>query len=43
MLDMTLIREKPEWVKEQITKLNDTEAVARIDQILDLDKQRREL
>ncbi len=43
MLDMALIREKPEWIKEQITKLNDTEAVARIDQIVDLDKQRREL
>ena len=23
MIDITLIREKPEWVKEQILKLND--------------------
>jgi seryl-tRNA synthetase len=43
MLDINLIREKPEWVKEQIGKLNDPAAVARIDMILDLDKQRRAL
>jgi seryl-tRNA synthetase len=43
MLDINLIREKPEWVKEQIGKLNDPAAVARIDVILDLDKQRRAL
>jgi seryl-tRNA synthetase len=43
MLDITLIREKPEWVKEQIAKLNDAPALARIDTILDLDKQRRVL
>jgi seryl-tRNA synthetase len=43
MLDITLIREKPEWVKEQITKLNDVTAIERIDAILELDMQRRAL
>ncbi|MFN8372314.1 MAG: serine--tRNA ligase [Anaerolineae bacterium] len=43
MLDIALIREKPEWVKEQLAKLNDADAVARIDSILELDKQRRQL
>ena len=43
MLDITLIREKPEWVKEQIDKLNDPGASERIDTILDLDQQRRSL
>jgi seryl-tRNA synthetase len=41
MLDIVLIREKPEWVKEQLAKLNDPDAVARIDTIVALDKQRR--
>jgi seryl-tRNA synthetase len=40
MLDLSLIREKPEWVKEQITKLNDT---APIDEILATDERRREI
>jgi seryl-tRNA synthetase len=43
MIDITLIREKPDWVKAQITKLNDPAALARVDTILDLDKQRRAL
>ena len=43
MIDITLIREKPDWVKEQIRKLNDDAALARVDAILALDKQRREL
>lgn len=43
MIDIALIREKPDWVKEQLGKLNDETAVARIDTILALDKQRREL
>jgi seryl-tRNA synthetase len=43
MIDINLIREKPEWVKEQIGKLNDPAALARIDAILDLDKRRRAL
>ncbi len=43
MLDINLIREKPDWVKEQIQKLNDTEAIGRVDQILTLDRQRRDM
>jgi seryl-tRNA synthetase len=43
MLDINLIREKPEWVKEQIAKLNDPAAIARIDKILELDTRRRTL
>src|SRR5689334_7412110 len=43
MLDINLIREKPEWVKEQIAKLQDESAVVRIDRILDLDKEWRAL
>ena len=42
MLDIALIRQKPDWVKEQIAKLNDEGAVARIDTIVSLDKERRE-
>ena len=41
MLDINLIREKPDWVKQQIRKLNDLAAVERIDQILELDQNRR--
>lgn len=40
MLDLNLIREKPEWVKDQIAKLNDT---APIDEILAVDARRREI
>ncbi len=40
MLDLNLIRERPQWVKEQIARLNDT---APIDDILALDEERREL
>lgn len=43
MLDIALIREKPDWVKDQIMKLNDPDAAARIDRIVELDRQRREL
>lgn len=43
MLDITIIREKPEWVKEQLEKLNDTDAKARIDEIVRLDVERRAL
>ncbi len=41
MLDITLIREKPDWVKAQIAKLNDPDALPRVDRILALDGQRR--
>lgn len=40
MLDLNLIREKPDFVKAEIAKLNDT---APIDEILAADKRRREL
>ncbi|MCI0710757.1 MAG: serine--tRNA ligase [Chloroflexi bacterium] len=43
MLDINLIREKPDWVKEQLGKLFDEGAVARIDRIVALDARRREL
>lgn len=43
MIDINLIREKPDWVKAQIAKLNDPAAMSRIDAILTLDKQRRAL
>ncbi|MCA9926130.1 MAG: serine--tRNA ligase [Anaerolineales bacterium] len=40
MLDINIIREKPEWVKKQIAKRNDT---APIDEILAGDARRREI
>jgi seryl-tRNA synthetase len=40
MLDIALIREKPEWVKAQIARLNDT---APIDEIVALDGRRRQI
>ena len=40
MIDISIIRDKPEWVKEQIAKLNDT---APIDEILAADIRRREI
>lgn len=43
MLDIALIREKPDWVKEQLSKLYDETALARIDKVLQLDAQRRAL
>ena len=43
MLDIAVIRERPDWVKEQIKKLNDSAALERIDRILELDQQRRKL
>jgi seryl-tRNA synthetase len=43
MIDIALIREKPEWVKAQIEKLNDAAALERVDAIVTLDKERRAL
>ena len=43
MLDIALIRQKPDWIKEQIEKLGDEAALARIDAIVELDRQRREI
>jgi len=42
MLDIALIREKPDWVKEQIGKVQDEPALLRIDRILELDALRRQ-
>ena len=42
MLDVALIRNKTDWVKEQIAKLNDEGALERIDSIVALDARRRE-
>ena len=42
MLDIALIRSKPDWVKEEIAKLHDAGALERIDSIVALDAQRRE-
>jgi len=42
MLDIALIRSKPDWIKEQIAKLHDEGALERIDAIVALDAQRRE-
>ena len=39
MIDISLIRKNPEWVKEQIARLNDT---APIDEIVAADFRRRE-
>lgn len=41
MIDIELIRDKTDWVKEQLVKLNDTHAP--IDEIVALDKRRREI
>lgn len=43
MIDINLIREKSDWVKQQLRNLQDEPAIARIDRILELDKQRRAL
>ena len=42
MLDIALIRERPDWIKAEISKLYDEAALARIDKILELDQRRRE-
>lgn len=41
MIDINLIREKPEWVKEQIARLGDEKAP--LDDILVADQRRREI
>ncbi len=43
MLDIALIRENPEFVRAKLRDLNDFDALARVDSVLELDKQRREL
>ncbi len=41
MLDMALLREKPEWVKAQVARLHDPGAVEHVDAVLALDQRRR--
>ena len=43
MLDIALIRAQPDEVKQRLQTLNDPEAVARVDRILELDSRRRKL
>ncbi len=43
MLDVALIREKPEWVKTQLARLGDEAALRRIDDLVTLDARRRDL
>ncbi len=43
MLDIDVIRERPDWVKQQLRHLNDEDAIDRIDRIVELDQQRRAL
>ena len=40
MIDISLIRDKPDWVKAEIAKLNDS---APIDEIIGFDMRRREI
>jgi len=43
MLEIERIREKPDWVREQLHKLNDETALAHVDAVLRLDIERRDL
>jgi seryl-tRNA synthetase len=43
MLDINLIRDNADWVKDQIQKLGDIDAITRVDTIVKLDSDRREL
>jgi seryl-tRNA synthetase len=43
MIDIGLIREQPDWVKQQIEKLGDAGAITRVDRIGQLDTERRSL
>ena len=43
MLDIALIRAQPDEVKQRLARLHDPDALARVDRILELDTQRREL
>ena len=43
MIDIALIREKPDWVKERLATLNDPAALERINTVLLLDSERRKL
>lgn len=42
MLDIRLIRERPEWVREQLARLHDADALPRLERISVLDARRRQ-
>ena len=42
MLDIRLIRERPEWVREQLARLHDEDALPRLERVITLDVKRRE-
>ena len=43
MLDIELIREKPEWVEQQIRRLGDSKAADSIARVIAVDEERRQL
>ncbi len=43
MLDLNIIRQKTDWVKEQFRKLQAEDVIPRVDAVLALDQKRREL
>ena len=43
MLDIRLIRERPEWVRQQLVRLHDEDALPRLEQVIALDAERRTL
>lgn len=43
MIDIALIREKPDWVKSELGKLFDEAALQRVDAVVELDRRRRAL
>jgi seryl-tRNA synthetase len=43
MLDLNMIRQETDWVKEQFRKLQAEDVIYRVDAILELDQKRREL
>ena len=42
MLDIRLIRERPDWVREQLARLHDADALPRLERVIALDAQRRQ-
>ncbi len=42
MLDIRLIRERPEWVRQQLARLHDEDALPRLERVITLDVKRRE-
>ena len=42
MLDIRLIRERPQWVREQLARLHDEDALPRLGRVIQLDARRRQ-